>query len=247
MKTYGRSLWKPTLVAGVIFIGVILAGVRSPFALLGFFLAAFTASITFYDYGRAILARAKATGENLATAFWRLPARNRRRYGGYIIHLGVVLMAIGIIGIELFQLETQGTLKPGESLELRGYTVTFRQLDEFDLNDNRNVARAVMEITRGGKDLGQLFPRRDFYYDSQQPMTIPGVRSTIEDDLYILLVDWQPMSNQSATFKVFHNPLVNWLWIGSLIFILGTLVAAWPDAEKETATRPVLAAKTVAA
>jgi cytochrome c-type biogenesis protein CcmF len=237
LKTYGRALWKPTLVALVIFAAVIALGVRSPYALIGFFLSAFTFCITLYDYGRAVLARSKATGEGVLLSFWRLPARNRRRYGGYIIHLGVVLMALGVIGIEMFQVETQGTLAPGESLTVSGYTVTFRQLDEFDLNDRRNVARAIVDVTRGGQYLGQLFPRRDFYYDSQQPMTIPGVRSTMEDDLYVLLVDWQPMSNQGATFKVYHNPLVNWLWIGSLIFILGTCVAAWPDQEREPARR----------
>jgi len=75
----------------------------------------------------------------------------------------------------------------------------------------------------------ELYPRRDYYYESQQPMTIPGVRSTMEDDFYVLLVDWQPISTQSATFKIYHNPLVNWLWLGGFVFILGTLVAAWPD------------------
>jgi cytochrome c-type biogenesis protein CcmF len=65
-------------------------------------------------------------------------------------------------------------------------------------------------------------------------MTIPGVRSTLEDDFYVLLVDWQPITTQGATFKVFHNPLVNWLWIGGWVFILGTMVAAWPAAEKDT-------------
>jgi cytochrome c-type biogenesis protein CcmF len=82
--------------------------------------------------------------------------------------------------------------------------------------------------------VGELHPRRDFYYESQQPMTIPGVRSTMEDDLYVLLVDWQPVSSAGATFKVYHNPLVNWLWLGGLVFILGTLIAAWPDKDPES-------------
>jgi cytochrome c-type biogenesis protein CcmF len=94
------------------------------------------------------------------------------------------------------------------------------------------VARAVVNVSRDGQPLGELNPRRDYYYDSQQPMTIPGVRSTIEDDLYVLLVDWQPLSSDGATFKVFHNPLVNWLWAGGFVFILGTLVAAWPGREE---------------
>ena len=86
--------------------------------------------------------------------------------------------------------------------------------------------------------LGELNPRRDYYYESQQPMTIPGVRSTLEDDVYVLLVDWQPISSQGATFKIYHNPLVNWLWIGGIVFILGTMVAAWPDKDPEFELAP---------
>ena len=89
-----------------------------------------------------------------------------------------------------------------------------------------------MEVSKGGKVLQELYPRRDYYYDAQQPMTIPGVRSTMEDDVYIILVDWQPISTRLATFKVYHNPLVNWLWLGSLVLIFGSIVAVWPTPEK---------------
>jgi cytochrome c-type biogenesis protein CcmF len=92
----------------------------------------------------------------------------------------------------------------------------------------------VVSVFKNNEFITQLYPRRDFYYDSNQPMTIPGVRSTVEDDFYVLLVDWQEISTRSATFKVYHNPLVNWLWIGSWVFIMGTLVAAWPSGKKET-------------
>ena len=101
------------------------------------------------------------------------------------------------------------------------------------LPDGRNVARAVVDVSRNGQSLGQLHPRRDYYYAAQQPMTIPGVRSTLEDDLYVLLVDWKPISADGATFKVFHNPLVNWLWLGGIWLIFGTLIAAWPDKDTE--------------
>ena len=176
-------------------------------------------------------------------ALWRLAGRNRRRYGGYIIHLGVVLMAIGIIGIEIFQTETQGTISQGEQLSLGNYTISFDSLSDFNTEDGRNVARAVVSVYKDGQYAGELYPRRDYYYESQQPMTIAGVRSTMEDDLYVLLVDWQPLSTAGATFKIYHNPLVNWLWLGGFVFILGTLVAAWPDKEPEivvsTRTLPV--------
>jgi cytochrome c-type biogenesis protein CcmF len=91
----------------------------------------------------------------------------------------------------------------------------------------------VVSVTKNGQPMGQLYPRRDFYLESQQPMTIPGLSSTPEDDLYVVLVDWQPISSQGATFKVYHNPLVFWLWIGGIVFIMGTLVAAWPDRDPE--------------
>ena len=243
-KTLGRSIWKPTIVSLVALALSIALGIRNGSALLGFWLVAFTASITLYDYSRAVWARHRRSGENLAISLVHLAARNRRRYGGYIIHMGVILMALGIIGITFFQTETQGTLKPGESLSLDGYQVTYRDLAVFDTNDGRNVARAVVDVSRDGKTVAQLYPRRDYYYQSQQPMTIPGVRSNLEDDVYVLLVDWQPITANGATFKFYHNPLVNWMWIGGFIFILGTLVAAWPDKDPEPATARASARRT---
>jgi cytochrome c-type biogenesis protein CcmF len=109
--------------------------------------------------------------------------------------------------------------------------MSYDQLDVYDVEDGRNVARAVVGVYKDGQRIDELYPRRDYFYDAQQPMTIPGVRSTFEDDFYILLVDWEEISTQRATFKVYHNPLVKWMWIGSWVFIIGTLVAAWPAKE----------------
>ncbi|MCJ7534538.1 MAG: heme lyase CcmF/NrfE family subunit [Anaerolineales bacterium] len=232
-KTLGRAIWKPFIASLVVVAIALFSGIRNWAALLGFWLSAFVAAVTLYEFWRGAMARRRKSGESFPVALWRLAGRNRRRYGGYIIHLGVVLMAIGIIGIEVFQTETQGTISRGEQISLGDYTVTFNSLAVFDTADGRNVARAVMSVDRNGNFVGELYPRRDYYYESQQPMTIPGVRSTWEDDFYILLVDWQPISSAGATFKIYHNPLVNWLWIGGFVFIIGTLVAAWPDKDPE--------------
>ena len=229
LKILGRTIWKPAALSVLIPVSMFISGVRSWAALLGYWLVALVLFITLYEYGRAAYARTRSKGENIFAAFWKLAGRNRRRYGGYIIHIGIILMAMGVLGIELFQVETQGTVERGESLTLQGYTITYKSLSIFDTDDGRNVARAVMEVKKDGISLDELYPRRDYYYDAQQQMTIPGVRSTLEDDLYIILVDWQPVTLENATFKVYHNPLINWLWIGSLVFIAGTLVAAWPD------------------
>lgn len=233
IKTLRRTILKPLLVslAGPLIAG--LAGVRSAIALLAFWLTALVICVTLYEYGRAALTRHRLQSESLPLALWHLARHNRRRYGGYIIHLGVTFMALGIIGIEMFQTQTEGLLKPGQSLKLAGYSVTYQSLAQFDTPDQRNVARAVVSVEKNGRSLGELYPRRDYYYESNQPVTLPGVRSSMEDDLYVVLVNWKPISAEGATFKVYHNPLVNWLWLGGLVFILGTLVAAWPAPEKD--------------
>jgi cytochrome c-type biogenesis protein CcmF len=240
MKLLGRHILKP-LVFSLVLLAVAAFWLKVTLwaALLGFWLVAFVGSVTLYEYGRAVLARRRATRENLLAALWHLAARNRRRYGGYIIHLGVIMMALGVIGIDMFQTQTQGTLKQGQSLQLDGYTITYNSLAVFDTNDNRNVARAVVSVSKDGRFLAELHPRRDYYYESQQPMTIPGLRTTLADDIYVILVDWQPISAQGATFKVYHNPLVLWMWLGGIVFILGTLVAAWPEPDPEAAIERV--------
>lgn len=233
IKTLGRTIWKPGLVALLAPLAALYFGVRNLVALIGFTLVALVICVTLYEMWRGSMARSKKLGENFLASIWHLFGRNRRRYGGYIIHISMVLMAIGILGIEVFQTQTQGTIPVGSSLSLAGYQIKFDSVAQFDTPGGRNVTRAVMSISKDGNYLGQVFPRRDYYYESQQPMTIAGLRSTMLDDLYVILVDWQPISSIGATFKVYHNPLVNWLWLGSFVFIFGTLVAAWPEKDPE--------------
>lgn len=234
LKTLGNAMWKPLIAALVAMLAVFFgAGIREPYALIGFFVVFTSGFITLYEFWRASRARSRAQNENIFLALWRLAGRNRRRYGGYLIHISIVFMALGIIGIEMFQTETQGTIAQGESMKLGGYTVTYKDLAVFDTADNRNVARAVLSVEKDGQFLTELYPRRDYFYESQQPMTIPGVRSTMADDLYVILVDWQPILSSGATFKIYHNPLVNWLWLGTLLMIFGSVVAAWPEKEND--------------
>ncbi len=241
-RLLGRQLWVPGSVSLLVPAGLLLAGVGNWAAVLGFWLAGLVALVTLYEFWRGALARHRRHGESMPVALVRLAGRNRRRYGGYIIHLGVVLMALGIIGIELFQTETQGTLARGEQLNLGSHVLVFEGLTQFNTPDGREVSRAELSVYKEGRLVGQLFPRQDFYIAANQPMTIPGVRSTLEEDLYVLLVGWEPIAQQGATFKVFHNPLVNFVWLGGFVFILGTLVAAWPDRETAPLRRSVQAA-----
>lgn len=234
VKTLGRAMWKPAVGAAFITAVIFAAYTQSILALVGFFIIALVILVTIYEYWRGVAARQHSQGENFLTAFWNLTGRNRRRYGGYVIHISMMFMAIGIIGIEGFQTETQGTLASGESLNIAGYEVRYKEIASWDDRPaGVNYTRSVVDVYQNGEYLGQLTPRIDYYFDSQQTMTIPGQRSTMKDDLYILLVDWEPASAEGATFKVYVNPLVNWLWLGSILFLIGIVVAAWPEKEAE--------------
>jgi cytochrome c-type biogenesis protein CcmF len=233
MKTLGRNLWKPTALSVLVPVVLVINGMDNWLAVFAFWLTALVIAVTAYEFYKGAAARSRRTGKNFLIELVLLVGRNRRRYGGYMIHFGVVLMALGVIGIEMFQTETQATIGLGEQIVLDDYSITYDSLAEFDTNDNRNVARAVVSVYQDGDKVGELYPRRDFFYESRQPMTIPGLHSTLQEDFYVLLVDWQPISTQRATFKLYHNPLVNWLWIGSYVLIFGTMVAAWPEKETE--------------
>lgn len=235
MQTLGKAVWKSVIASFVLTVILFFVYSKNISALVGFFLIALAIFSTLHEFYRGTLARQKTQNENFFTALFSLMMRNRRRYGGYIIHISMALMAIGILGIELFQKETQGTVAAGESLNVGDYRVEYRELASWDVrSDGVNYTRAVVDIYENGIYLGQLYPRIDYFFDAEQTMTIPGQRSTFRDDLYILLVDWQPVSSAGATFKIYVNPLVNWLWIGSFVFLFGIIFAAWPDKELET-------------
>jgi cytochrome c-type biogenesis protein CcmF len=233
-KTLGRAIWKPSIPTILVPMTLFVLGIHNWIALLGFTLVAFVIFITFYEYWRGVRARQRTQAENFFTALSRLTARNRRRYGGYIVHIAIVVMAMGILGIETFQTQTQKTLAVGDVMQIAGYTLRYDSLAQFPYTDGRIVTRAVVSVIRDGKNIGELYPRYDYYPDGQ-PMTIPAIRSTLADDLYIVLVNWEDVSMQQTPFKVYDNPLVIWLWIGSFIFIIGTIVAAWPERERTEA------------
>ena len=236
LYVFWRAVWKSLIVAVIVTGLVFAAYTHNVIALFAFFLVALVLSVTLNEFWRAAQARGQAQNENFFAALTRLVARNRRRYGGFIIHLSMMLMAIGILGIELFQVETQGTVEVNERLKVGGYEVVYQNIARFPGPDGREVTRAAVGVYKNGEYLGELHPRIDYYYDAQQTMTIPGQRSTLKDDLYVLLVDWEPAAATGATFKVYVNPLVNWLWLGSLLFLAGVIIAAWPDKDPERVT-----------
>lgn len=232
VKRLEMSLLWPAVATAVI-VGIIFAfGIRYWAALLGLWIIVFSMILTLIEFWKGTRARMRR-GENVLTAYGHLLSRNRRRYGGYWIHIGVLVMAFGIIGTEVFQEQTQLSLQNGESLTLGNYEMVFNGVERFPGPDDLLITEADVDVYYNGRLVKNLKPRTELYTRTGQPMTIPAARSTISEDFYVLLVNWEPTSTAEATFRVYLNPLINWVWAGGLIFVLGTLIAAWPDPRKE--------------
>jgi len=237
IKKVGDSLLWPAAIGlatmALLYFGL---GITIFGALLGFGMCAFTLAATLIEYWRGVSARHRSRGESYPVALWRLVGRNHRRYGGYLIHIGVILVAIGIVGSRAYQVETQKNLAVGESMTVTSdvigaYELTYRGLREGDSPDDRLITEAVLDVKFNGEPAGELIPVREYFIVQEQPMTIPDKRSTLADDLYVILAGWEG-TGQTATFKAYINPLVNWLWIGGFVFIIGTIVAAWPTPQE---------------
>jgi cytochrome c-type biogenesis protein CcmF len=239
IKKLGDSLLWPGAVGIAIMAWLYLGlGIRIFGAVLGFGLCAFSLAATLIEYWRGMSARHRSRGESYPVALWKLVGRNHRRYGGYLIHIGVLLVAIGVVGSRFYQVETQQNLAIGQSMNISSevsgnYGLTYHGLREAESPDDRIITEAVLSVTYNGQPAGALIPNREFFILQQQPMTIPDKRSTLVDDLYVILAGWEG-TGQTATFKAYINPLVNWIWIGGFVFILGTVVATWPTVQERT-------------
>ena len=222
-----KSFVWPVLVALGVTSGAVALGVDRfyPAAFLG--LCSFVAGTLVEEYGRGIRARMRR-GESPPRAFIELVRRNQRRYGGYIVHLAVILIFIGFAG-SAFEFEETRVLSPGERWAVNGYTLEYRQ----PVSSNQpNYAGAVARVALfdGDSPVGILKPEKRVYFQQEQPTTIPAISSSMREDIYLILVGLEP--DRRAALKVFVNPLVNWIWIGGFVFIFGNALVLWPLSEK---------------
>ena len=240
LSKLGETLLWPAIVGVVIMGGLyFLVGIKIFGALLGFGFCAFALTTTLIEYWRGVQARRRSKGESYPVALTTLVSRNRRRYGGYLIHIGVILVAIGIVGSRFYQVETQQNLAIGESMTISSdlvgsYELTYHGLQESPSPDDRLITSASLSVTHNGQPAGELHPVREYFVVQEQPMTIPDKRSSLADDLYVIIGGWEG-NGETATFKAYINPLINWVWIGGLVMMLGSLVAAWPNPQESPA------------
>ncbi len=239
-----RNFVGPLAVALVTAVALFALGVREALGLVAFSTAAFVLTTIVLEFYRALAVRVRQHGENPLAALVRLFARNRRRYGGYVVHLGIVCAVIGIAGSTFFQTSLQQNLKPGESMTLGPYTLSFAGFDDYVEADHEVIA-ARINVFENGAQIASLAPQKNYYSAVDQMTSEVAVRSTAREDLYVILAGWD--QDGSATLKVIVNPLVVWLWVGFGVFMAGTLIAAWPDAREGRALARVRAREAVAA
>ncbi len=224
VKNLRDNFLLPALISLVV-IGLLAGlGMRDAYPIIAYGIISFMILTHIVEFYRGVKARRKVTKEAVPVALYWLMVKNRRRYGGYIVHFGIALMAIGIVGSN-FDSETMKTVPKGETIEIEDYVLTYEYLAQRTegLND---IVFANIHVTKAGKDMGYVQPERVFYGNWEEPSTEVAVLGTLREDLYVVLSAWE--RDERATFVVKVNPLVRWVWIGSYILVIGSIFAIWP-------------------
>lgn len=225
LKNLRENFLIPIIGALLFAVAAYVLGIRKIYALTAFTAIIFAIISTLSEFVKGTLVRRKMTGENPATALAKLMVRNRRRYGGYIIHMGLIMLIAGIIGSHAFNKVNQQTVSLGQSIQVEDYTVTYNNLGERKEGGN-DAVYADVTITKDGKLLGKLQPEKVFYPTHPEPSSEVAIHGSLREDLYIILAGWE--KDGRATLKVLINPLMAWLWIGGYVMVAGTIFALWP-------------------
>jgi len=230
-RTSSHTLWRnlltPAIFAALCALILPLAGVRNIAANIGFTVCAFTAGAILYELWRGVRVR-HSHGEPYPIALVTLIQRYRRRYGGYIVHLGLILLAVGIIGSHAFQQEHDANLKVGQSVTIGSYhLVFFGNADTTDEAGTETIA-AQLQIWHNGQLESYIYPARNFYpHFANEPASQISITTENLTDLYVFLADWQGAGQ--ASFRIFLNPLVPLIWSGGLMMLFGGIICWWPE------------------
>lgn len=228
-QSFIRHFTWPLLVGAMCAVVLLILNMRN-YVLISFSLSAFVLTSILMEFYRGIFSRMKAHSESAIKALGTILRKNRSRYGGYIVHIGIVFMFVGFTG-HAFDSEKEFGLKKGESDHLNNYTFLLTDLREEE-RPNHYAWIADLEV-KNEKDVIHLYPEKRIYFhnnpnpDRRQPHSELDIHSTMKEDVYSIFnsVD---LENGVAYLKIMVNPLVNWVWLGGFIFVFGTLIALWP-------------------
>lgn len=230
-----RQFAAPVTAGVTLGLLVLLLGMRRVWPVITITLAGFVLGTVVQEFARGVRARHRQYGEIYPLAFFHLMARNRRRYGGYVVHTGIVLLFVAFSGMA-FKVETEASLKPGQSVTLAspyGWTYTFKHLgiSQYDAL-NRQVTAGTVVVSRNGKTIGTMVPEKRQHVDSFgrptfEPSTAVAIRSDLREDLYVVL-GGVVGGTETAVYRFTINPLVWWVWYGGMIVALGGVIVMWP-------------------
>jgi len=232
LENLQRNFLTPLIVSFIGGVLLVAKGLRNGWVLAAGVLIIFTLSTIFLEFYRGTRARRRMVGEDVLTAFINLVWKNKRRYGGYIIHIGLVFVFLASAGGP-FKQEKEGTLKPGQAMQVGPYRVVYERVMEYPQPKKVTLA-ATMAVYQNGRKLGIITPRKEFYEETGgggtqgQPWTRVAVLSTLKEDLYVIFSGYDDKTNTSG-FKVIINPLMQWLWIAGFVMAFGTIIVIWPD------------------
>jgi cytochrome c-type biogenesis protein CcmF len=218
-----------------------LLGVRqlAPLAAIGF--ALFVLVVMGDEVLRGARARGRSRGERQPAAAWGLMTHNRRRYGGYVVHAGICLMAVAIAVSATMGTDVTATLRPGQALTIGAYRLQQDRVVVEGLPDDPRVRETRAELTLSGPQSGPVSTALRDYPSSTTPIATPSVRSSLTEDLYVTLLGYDP-ATQAVTLHVFINPLVGWIWLGGALVALGAIFAIWPERRRAALAAPAAAA-----
>jgi cytochrome c-type biogenesis protein CcmF len=227
-----RNFTKPVVAgligAGILFPFVPLTDKAEIYSYLTFILCIFVLATIFIEFYKGSAARRAAHEDSYLGSVSQLVWKNKRRYGGYIVHVGVVLIFAGIAGSQAYDLEFQKHMQIGETVKLRDYDITYERLLVKEQTSRKTRVIAQLGVMQNGRRIWTGNPEKEFYKKQNQPVSEVDLLSTWKEDLYLILADFNP-DNSSATIKIHINPMVSWMWTGGWIIAFGTSICMWPD------------------
>ncbi|AEI66704.1 heme lyase CcmF/NrfE family subunit [Corallococcus macrosporus] len=224
--TLRRQFIIPSVVGLVVTAVCFAVGLRGVYPLMTFGLAGFVTVVTLRELVAPVRVRMSERKEGFVTALTTSALKAQRRFGGYVVHLGIVLIIVAVAASSAYVEHTSGTLKKGQVIELGGYQMKYLGLVSGE-EAHRTYVAARVEVTSPGGKVSELKPRLNYYERSTDPIGTPGVRETPAEDLYMSLMAFSEQAG-TASFNVWVFPLVGWIWWSIPLLVLGTLIALWP-------------------
>jgi len=225
IKQFGSSTLWPLIASLLVIIILVIVGIHQWYALIAILFCSFLIFATVFEWLRGIKARHRSRTENFLKTFIGLIRSNKSRYGAYIVHISIAFITIGIIGSSVYDVEKEAALLPGESMTINNYTLTYDGLD-YHPTSSKMIFTASVSVYNQDSYIGTLTPQKYFHRSFNQSVSEIAIRSTLIEDLYLILVGWD--EDGTTHFKALVNPLVIWIWIGGGLLLLGGLVAFWP-------------------